>query len=71
MEETQKAKEILNRFEDFVNQLLSEFEDHPALLQVNELTAKFNRNPFLSLLSSHYDQVLYKSQQRYFFSREA
>ena len=35
MEETQKAKQILNRFEDFVDQLLAEFEEHPALLQVS------------------------------------
>ena len=34
LEETQKAKEILDRFSEFVDQLLLEFEEHPALLQV-------------------------------------
>ena len=34
LESARNAKDILTRFDEFVVQLLCEFEDHPALLQV-------------------------------------
>jgi hypothetical protein len=54
--EVSKAKEILQRFDSYVVQLLCEFEDHPALLQVfqfrNYWYPDFKSQSAIGILSS-------------------
>ena len=55
LEEVFRAKEILKRFDDFVVQLLCEFEDHPALLQVFVVANSPTHDVRTTLLRRHFN----------------